>query len=346
MPAALEAHHRSLIYRTSRHDTLLNEPGVKVTMDDGEEIKLEPMHAFDKPNKKDTIKIGKILGNTTDQAAWNNLTPFLHGVVLAKVRLPASFYERVTRKACEIGKERIILHCAENPDETSVSLAIGGVAKELMLGFHGRAVDADFKGPELEAADRRAEKLKRMLEDQMHGHGKLNQGEVDARSDPLVLSVFLELAAARAVDNPNSKDHKDRAANYATKLLHLDRNSLKPRMSVNEQSRLLRELLPMQNGIKWALKIDSISKSDLGKKLRDRLQAVTKDVESVVEKLRKTGKDFRGLLMYDELDGRKNMKTKINAARESQDASREDSAPGASKEKTNVEPEQAGAARL
>ncbi|OAL28013.1 hypothetical protein AYO20_09635 [Fonsecaea nubica] len=307
MPAALENHHRDLIYKASRHSTLINEPGVTVTMDDDEEIKLEPMHYFDKPNVHSSIvKLVKLLEGNHNDTDWNNLPPFLHGLVMAKINLPSSFYEKITRKACEVGKERIILRCAEKPAETGVKLSRKGVAKELMLGFHNRVVSANFKGGELEAASRRAEYVARMLEDEVHGGGKLSKGEVDARKDLVVLAVLLELAAARAVHTYAGQDQEGKVANYATKLLHLDskdRFSQLEQLTEIEQNFALVELLPIQNSMEWALKIESVKNAQLGNQLQAELSNLTTVVKKTVESLReKVGdKPRRSLIMYDQL---------------------------------------------
>ncbi|KIX94071.1 uncharacterized protein Z520_10097 [Fonsecaea multimorphosa CBS 102226] len=308
MPAALENHHRDLIYKASRHGTLTKEPGVTVTMDDDEKIQLEPIHFYDKPNvHKSILKLVKFLGRNHNDTDWDNLPPFLHGSVMAKIKLPSRFYQQITRKACEVGKERIILRCAEKPSETGVKLSREGVARELMLGFHNRAALANFQGGELEAASRRAEYVARMLEDEEHGGGKLTIGEVDARKDPVVLAVLLELAAAKAVYAHGGQDLEGKVANYATKLLHLGRQSLHSHLErqkeVERTNLALAELLPVQNAMKWALKIESVKNAELGKQLQAELSGLTRVVESTVQSIReKAGdKSRRSLIMYDQL---------------------------------------------
>ncbi|EXJ70035.1 uncharacterized protein A1O5_07108 [Cladophialophora psammophila CBS 110553] len=307
MPAALENHHRDLIYKASRHPTLTNEPGVTVTMDDGEEIKLEPMHFYDKPSvNKSILKLVRLLDGNHNDTDWNNLPPFLHGLVMAKINLPSSFYEKITRKACEVGKERIILRCAEKPTETGMRLSRQGVARELMLGFHNRAVLANFQGGELEAASRRAEYVARMLEDELHGGGKLPKGEVDARKDPVVLAVLLELAAAKAIHAHGGQDYEGKVANYATKLLHLDSKELRSQLEQQtevEQNYALVQLLPIQNSMKWALKVDSVKNSDLRKQLEAELSSLAKVVNDTAQSIQeKVGdKPRRSLIMYDQL---------------------------------------------
>ncbi|KIX09247.1 uncharacterized protein Z518_00326 [Rhinocladiella mackenziei CBS 650.93] len=303
-------------------------------MTDGEKIKLEPMDAYDKPNHKASIKkIVDILGDTNSEKVWSNLHPFLTGIVLSKINLPAFFYEKIARKAAEQGKDRIIMNCAERSKETGFTLRKRGVAKELMLACHHRAALADFKGTELETAARRAEQVSRILENELHGGEKLKEIEVDARTDPLVASVLTELAAARAVHALNGEDEDGKVANCATKMLHLeaenqgksesDRVDAAPKEIDTEAKKIgqkslvvnseLVSLLPMQNAMRLALQIGSIQKSPLGEDLRNRLKEVNGMVESRVKVLRElaNGKPRRGLLMYDQIH-----KTKLNPVTE------------------------------
>jgi hypothetical protein len=66
----------------------------------------------------------------------------------------------------------------------------------------------------------------------------------------------------------------------------------------------LETLLPMQNAIKLALKIDSIKESPLGKDLAAHRKTVAARVEEALQQLRDAadGKTRRGLLMYEELE--------------------------------------------
>lgn len=284
-------------------------------MSDDEEIKLEPMNFYDKPNKKKSLRtILDILSDTNSDAAWKNLPSFLTGMVMAKEKIPTFFYEKITRKASEMGKERIIILCAEKADETGLRLSKRGVARELMLGFHTRAALADFKGTELEAATRRAEKVVRMLEDELHGSQKLKEDDVDARKSPLAASVLTELAAAKALNVPDSDTGK--VASNAIKLLHLAAkesqvDSVQPSPGASKieiralENTVLEDLLPMQNAIKLALQLDSIENAPLGKQLSAQLKQVDSKIEESVRILRENadGQPRRGLEMYDLLHG-------------------------------------------
>ncbi|KAJ9504441.1 hypothetical protein H2202_000497 [Exophiala xenobiotica] len=311
IPAALPEHHRKIIYKPSRQQALLNDGGVQVTLSDDEEITLQPRDYYNKPNVRESMrKMIRILSEQNEDVVWNNLGPWLEGLQISKQRLPDFFWEKITRKACEIGKERIILACAEKSSKTGFSLKKRGVTFELMLGFHKRAADHGFAGSELESAWQRALKVTRLLEDMLHAGDKLKRNEVDPRKDPLVLSVLTELAAAKALE---SGGNADQVASYAARMLPVAQErdfSLQMAEGLKEdvrtrvvQNAVLESFLPMQNAINLALKFDAIKKSDLGEKLSLHLGIVNQKVDKAVQELRAAtdGKKRRGELMYDQL---------------------------------------------
>jgi hypothetical protein len=313
MPAAVESHHRDLMYKPSKHPILTNEPGVTVTMDDGEEIKLEPRDGLDKPmTKKALVTIARVLKNNQSDADWNNLIPFLKGLVLSKRKCYAAhgFPQKITRNACEVDKDHIILSCVEKPQDTGMSLRLEMVARELMLRLHERAAVSNFDGPGLEAIYRRAEHLARMLEDQMHNGGKPGKHECDPRTDPVIQAILLELAAERVINKYDGEDRDGKVGTYATKLIHLIQHSRDHEFGTEKhqlamQNHELVESLPIQNSIKWALKVQSVEQSELGKQLKAELESLTPRIERMISNVREfsNGQPRRGLEMYDQLNG-------------------------------------------
>jgi len=196
-----------------RHNELLNkDPGVTVTMDDGEEIRLRSRHYFDQPSPREYLK--QFLSHLEDSSStWSNVFPFLQGLAMTRGRIPQLFWVNLTRKAGEKGKEGILVDCARSADKTEFRLCRPGVAREFFIAFHKQAAASGFKGAKLEAAYKRAQNVALMLESQDHLHLKHRQvdesdgGEtkpeqvqqVDARSDPLVLATLLELCAHTAL---------------------------------------------------------------------------------------------------------------------------------------------------
>ncbi|KIW12027.1 hypothetical protein PV08_09301 [Exophiala spinifera] len=312
-PAALEPQHRKLLYKPSKHEALVAEPGVTVTMSDGEEIRLRPMDPFDRPSVKQSVRtIAKVFSEEKADVVWNNLAPWLNGMRMSRMPLPGFFWAKITRKACEIGKERFILSCIDRSEDTNFTLRKQGVTYELMLGFHKRAADHGFAGPELASAWNRAQKVVRMLDDELSGGYKLKPDEVDPRKDPLVLSVLTELAAATALE---SGGDPATVVDYARKMLFLAQQE-KPSIPGLEQHRedvraraesnhILENLLPLQNAISLALQIDAIKASELGQQLESHLRVVEPKVKETVQKLREVsdGQKRRGELMYEQLAG-------------------------------------------
>ncbi|KAJ9617052.1 hypothetical protein H2200_000773 [Cladophialophora chaetospira] len=327
MPAAVEPHHRNLMYKPSQQQTVINEPGVTVTMDDGEEIKLDARHAFDKPNtRRSLVELARFLDGNENDTDWKNLIPFLKGLVLSQRKLHGSFPSKITRKACEVGQEQIIMKAVGQPEQTGISLRQHDVARELMLGFHTQAVLENFQGPKLARISRLAEQVALMLQDQLHENPKLEVGECDARTDPVVLAVLLELAAERALHKHDNRDQDSWASNYATKLLHLE--GWKPTSDLegataNEQNHALVALIPVQNAIKMALQVNSISHYWLGKKLKPELKSLTKLIENTAQNLRTSvgNKPRRGLQMYEQLHAMKPVEVTAQATESTPSAS-------------------------
>ena len=307
MPAALDSQQRDLIYKGRNHPTLLNEPGVTVTMDDGEDVKLEPTNYYNKPHtKKSLIRFVRFLDGNENDEAWDNLLPFLKGLVLAQKRLPHTFPGKITRKACEAGRANLIIQIAGVPKETGISLRQEDVAKELMIGAHNSAAGAGFQGPQMYRLLQRVENVGRMLLKQLGTKEKLRIGECDARTDPVVMSVMLELAAIRALHKHEGEDQTGKVVDYANKLLHMQ--GWKPAADLSTASPHARNhalvgMIPVWKAMEWALKVESVRKSDLEKQLKTEVQNLAEVVKKTAHGLAaiSEGQPRRGLQMYDQV---------------------------------------------
>jgi len=308
-PSALAKHHRALIYKKSRHQILQNDPGVTVTMSDDEEVRLQPMHEFDKPNtKKSLVALAKMLSETNDPTMWNNIIPFLEGLKQAKLDVPYTWMEKLTRKANEMGKAGVIIRAAEMAKKTGFRLSQGGVTKELMVGCHMRAVAARFQGDAFEKAAHHADHIALLLEDPLHCGGKLREHESDMRKDVTVIGVLLEMATARAVNAQNGKDDDGKVKNYLTKALALTRDTeFKPAPRTHhdhEPARLgkaIESWLPLWNGLKLVRQIEDIASGPQA----DELTLLWNKVNDAVHDALKGTKDLtqrkprRALAMFD-----------------------------------------------
>ncbi|KEF51474.1 uncharacterized protein A1O9_12391 [Exophiala aquamarina CBS 119918] len=326
LPAALSPQHQKLIFRR-RHDELLNkDPGITVAMDDGEEIRLRPTKSYDKPALRDyTKQLLSLL--EASSSTWSNLSPFLQGLVLTKQNTPEYFWERLTRKAGEMGKEGVLLDCARSAEKTNFRLCRPRVAREFFIAFHKQAAAGEFKGAKLETAWKRAQTAALMLESEEHLHLKSlhdvgaqpgdrkprPQPQVDARSDPLVLATLLELCAHTAVKD-GTDDLRRQVTSFAGKLAYVIQDTpvegpKEPKVESELQrlasmSNELETELIMQGAIETALTVGSIADTDEDV-LKGHLEVLTKKIEEKEKTLRAaavaSGRSRRSLEMYDQL---------------------------------------------
>ena len=201
-------------------------PNVKNATEAGEEnIKLQPLNMFDRPNVNESLnQITEALTETSDAATWNNLIPFLEGMQLARQGIGATFLPRLARRANIQGKSRwdTILTAATMAKRTDVRLDLRELTRELILGAHHRATTAAFanSGP-----GKTVERIVLMLEADEHC-GKhhlerinnlmkksLTQREfailhahTDMRRDPFVIAAKLSFASADVLRNSKGKD--------------------------------------------------------------------------------------------------------------------------------------------
>ena len=297
------------MYKPSRHQILLNDPGVTVTLSNGEEVKLMPMDPHDKPNKRDSLlQIAKILGASDDAKDWNNLPAFLEGLHMAKYKAPHGWTEKIVRKANERGKAGVIQRCAEMVRKTGLRLSEESVAMELMIGCHLRAAKAGFVGEEAEKALKRAERIVLLMENPQHCGAKLKKGEKDMRRDLGVLGVLLELTAAKAVLSLSRADPatNSKVVDYAKKastLLDLDEGYLRLSEQKERVPLQLQAWLPLWAGMKLALQVPGMDSSDVGRALKRQLGGVTGAVAEAKQRVEREadGKPRRSLKMYEEL---------------------------------------------
>lgn len=223
-----------MLRKPKGHDILNTPPGVTVTLQtkrndvDGsseEQIKLEPLHPFDKPHKKTLLDLIQLLEeNSKDAAAWNNIIPLLEGLHESRSHLPVNFYARLARAAVTSVPRRdgLVIRAAETSDRTGLTLADRGVTRELLIGIHRRAIAKNYAG-ENELKD--LKKITTLVAREEHG-GKLTtptkDGRVNMSNDPLLLAAYLEQAAARhmtAKSNTNTTTSTNDVAVHASHLL-------------------------------------------------------------------------------------------------------------------------------
>jgi len=241
LPSVLPPHHTRLIYQESKNEILTTPPGVTVTVqtvlppnaknatEAGEEnIRLQPMNKFDRPNVNKTLEqITNALSETGDAATWDNLIPFLEGMQLARQSVGESFLPRLARKANIQGEGRwnTILMAAAMAKRTNVRLDQRELTRELVLGAHHRAAASGFASSEpaktverivlmLEADDHCGKHhLERVKNIKVQDESSLSYKEqatlrsyTDMRRDPFVVAANLSFASAKAVLRASGKD--------------------------------------------------------------------------------------------------------------------------------------------
>jgi hypothetical protein len=293
------------MYKPSRHQILLNDPGVTVTLSNDEEVKLMPMDPHDKPNKGTSLKtLAKLLENSPEPRDWNNLPPFLEGMEMAKEKLPEGWLQKIVRKANERGRSGVIIRCAEMVKKTGVAFSNPHVTEEMMLGCHIRAAQAGWAGEEAEKAMKQAEQVALMLEAKEHCGGRLREGQQDMRKSAMVIGVLLELAAARVLHSNEGKDVDGKVVRYAENALILcQQTSFEPGKDHVEAAKRLERWLPLWAGLKMAQKVDEVQQGILASNLREqaeKLECLIHEAKAQIEEEAK-GKPRRCLNMYNEV---------------------------------------------
>ena len=258
-----------------------------------------PLHIHDRPRKEKSLhQIIKLMKEPQD---WNNLPPLLEGLQLSKQHPEKlGWWRKMVRKAGEAGQTGIIIHCAEMGDRTGVHFTDPSVVHEVVAAIHNHAAAAEWAGEGLDQQIKLAERVVRVIEATAQDR-KLREGEVDYRRSPEVTGLILELYAAKAV-NDLGKDEGDKVLNCAQRV---DALWSFGNYSIDEKNPTwtLSFLVPIWNGIRQALKVDSVANSPAGTKLQERLR----EIESVVHRARDLcqeeakGKPRRGLNMYNAL---------------------------------------------
>lgn len=270
-------------------------------MSDDEELKLLPMNAHDRPNKKKSLqRLLELLQGGND---WQNLSAFLEGMTLAGEALPKGYMERFVRKANQQGLTGIIIRCAEMAKKTGVTLADPSVTTELMLGIHAKAVGCGFKGKEMQEARHQAQVVALLLERPEHCGGKVwRPGQQDMRKDLGVLGVMLELRAAHAkmeVGDVVGTSLPNAAARVMAQWPRED-------LTVSEDAVLARiqleRWLPLWAGMKFASKAKSLDEG-LGRDIKNALGPLTKAIQEARQKVETAsqGRARRCLHMYNDV---------------------------------------------
>lgn len=328
VPEILSQAHRRLMYRPTRHPTLLNDTGVSVSVTEEEEIRLQPKFLTNRPERAKTMaRIAKLLGDDESGEAWSNLRPFLEGLKASHWKVPESFFEQICRKANILGLHRVIVECVEQAETTGAELSQPYLARELLQGAHQRALEDSFKGEEFERSRKLAQHIVFLLERTEHCGTKktfYQSGQYDMRRSLFVNSVLLEMNAARtlhASDKPTdttgevgrgvarvlalSQGPEPGVADFTMEEFAAPQSETASKSGdFGRASQRLENLLPVWSGLKFASKIpDAVasgSKSAFQKTLAQATEEV-KMAEAEVKRLAGDNLERRSLLALKQL---------------------------------------------
>ena len=281
----------------------MNEPGVTVTMSDGEELRLVPTNPMEKPHKNKSLRrLTKLLEDSNDAAYWSNLKPLMEGFQMSREPFLGSWLEQIVRKAHEKHMTGVVIQCARQVKDTGFSLSNSPVTRELFLGLHQMAVEAEFKGPQLKQASQWAEQIVLMMEDELHCGGKLNAKQTDMRRDILVMATYLELNAATALES--GQDANDKAHALVTRLLALWRTA--PPQPMHRIEREMERDIIILHAMQLASKVQSVATADIATDLRLKMREMEKNVMDIKKKVSAAanGKLRRCLNMYEAIYGK------------------------------------------
>ena len=311
IPPLLSTQHKTLVYNPKNHYLLLNEPGVTITLSDGEEVKLTPMHPHDKASKHRSLRelLGYLSEEDVDEeemkTRWRCVPGVLSGFQTTGHGVGSEFREELVRRAGERRQLRAILRCMEVAKKTGMTLAEENVARELFWQFHALAVRTDWEGEEFGWVVKRAGDCVWLMERPEHcglGAGKMRDGQRDMRTDFWLVGALFELLAARAARGNGGEEGAREVKTMAVRLLALEKLE---KARVKYEGRPEHELerrIPLWNGLRLGSKIKGMGEVDAG------LRSLLKRVDGDVQRLRievadaAQGKTRRCLRMLEEME--------------------------------------------
>lgn len=274
MPFGLSAQQRNLMFRQKYADRLDEEPVTVNIGENDEPFLLRPMDPQSRPTKQEAVQAISLMKTSRD---WQNLVPFLTGLRMSDRILKNDRWEWLIRRANdEADALGVILECAKQSGRTGLKLDNNSVVQQLFFQLHRKAQRGDFQDPALSKALGLTQAAVNLMESPEHGASKSSQ---DPRRNPTVIGVMLELHtaralnAARAAGSPNAKDEGGVILAYALRLHGTwSKVNMKEPQTWREAEKLLRDNIPIYNGLRLALQLPTIA-GDLanGKALRNSL---------------------------------------------------------------------------
>ncbi|WEW56073.1 hypothetical protein PRK78_001508 [Emydomyces testavorans] len=282
IPRSLSLLHRNLIYKQKNAEKLKENPiSVNIGGENEESYVLKPMQLKDQPGSKEFRRYVSLMKTRED---WLSVLPFLVGLQDAKRPLAKSRLEWLIRKAGLAGHDGVIVECVKQSKRTGLTLQNPSVTRTLFLAIRHKAQQADFKGPEVETALRRAQQMAELLDAPEH---TARNPRNDAKRMPDIIAVLLELSAAHALDAFEGKDAQGKVRAYAERLLStwlLGKFDIPAEWTV--ANFWLLEVVPVWHCMKLALQVEEIKGDiELSKALKSRMDELGEKIETAVERV-------------------------------------------------------------
>ncbi|KAI9760510.1 MAG: hypothetical protein M4579_001595 [Chaenotheca gracillima] len=253
IPAHLSKVHRELIHKPSKHPILKGDEPFMVDVGD-EKVQLKPLDPMkDEPSTRKGI--AEILRLMKEPQDWDNLPLFLEELRIARRKsLPSIRKEQLARKACEGGRDDILMQCLRKTSTIDLAMKEVEFVCEVMWGLRVKPVQARWDDLTTEKALKNAEQVLELLEHREHsGDLPLRRKSGDPRLSPEVIGVVFELAAVRATRHQGGEDTDGKVATYARRLKDALNNT--NRLASGNANTKLMSLVPMWHGYMLASKV-------------------------------------------------------------------------------------------
>lgn len=322
IPNAFPKKQRDMLYKTTRHEELKENPLIIQKGD--EEIEVEPVNRRDQPRvRRALLEALKLMKVPED---LQNVPKLLEGLTRAGQSYGIGISAKIVRIFGERGLQSLTLSCAQAYKQTGFMLGDPEVAEEAMLGAHIMAQQGKWTKDSVEFAFKNASEIAQLLDaTKVVSKVKLRRtrssifdaGYVQNRAPnarPHMIGILLELSAIQAVKfNDGMNDTGKQVENYAAKFdaswtnnqYVWDRSETSPARAASYHNHTLTRWLPAWKGIQVALKVKNLDVG-LKERLKGHLAVLDQKLNTARESLAASGVNKRrGLILFDELSGLK-----------------------------------------
>ena len=170
------------------------------------------------PNRKEQLARVLHLMRNGEAHDWDNLPNLLRGLHAMRKDPPPRVRARMIRQASIKGKFDVIMKCLRAAQATGLTLTDADTLQATIWGLRSIADQGEWSEEALAQALKYSSDIASLLESDIHGGGR-NVPPTDARRNPFVLGVFLELNAVYAYRFQGAEDIDGRVTAFAERLL-------------------------------------------------------------------------------------------------------------------------------